>query len=126
MTLDIRKRAERQISQNEASETMDFTANNTIIRELLLEITCLKVQVRDRGNSYQRKVIENEKLRATLKEVAGCETEHGTEKLCDGCLISIADALMTIPDCKTCTHYKAPYTQNQHTRDCTGYVAESV
>ena len=124
--MDIRKRAERQIKQNEASEVMDFTANNTIIRELLLEISCLKVQVKDRGNSYKAKVEENEKLRSTLKEVSGCHTNHGTEKLCDGCLISVADALMAIPDCCTCIHYKEPCTQNKFTPDCTGYVEESA
>lgn len=52
--------------------------------EMLLEISCLKVQVKDRGNSYKAKVEENEKLRATLKEVSGCQTKHNTEKLCDG------------------------------------------
>lgn len=61
--------------------------------EMMLEITCLKIQVRDRGNSYQAKVKENEKLRGALKEVSGCHKNHNTPKLCDGCLISIAKAL---------------------------------
>jgi hypothetical protein len=64
-----------------------------IIEGLLLEIKCLKIQVRDRGNSFQKQVRENEKLRATLKEVSGCHSEHDTPRLCDGCLVSIADAL---------------------------------
>lgn len=63
------------------------------IERLRLDVSCLKVQVKDRGNSYKAKVEENEKLRATLKEVSGCQTKHDTEKLCDGCLISIAAAL---------------------------------
>lgn len=63
------------------------------IERLRLDVTCLKVQVKDRGNSYQNKIRENEKLRATLKEVSGCDSKHDTPKLCDGCLISIADAL---------------------------------
>lgn len=38
-----------------------------IMRELLLEIKCLKVQVEDRGNSYQSKAKENEQLRTKLE-----------------------------------------------------------
>jgi len=34
-----------------------------------------------------------EKLKGALKEVSGCHGNHGTPKLCDGCLISIYDAL---------------------------------
>lgn len=64
-----------------------------LVSDLLLEIRCLSMHVADRGKSYKDKVKDNEKLKATLKEVAGCQTDHGTEKLCDGCLISIASAL---------------------------------
>lgn len=61
--------------------------------EMLLEISCLKVQVMDRGNSYKAKVEENEKLRSTLRDASECQTRHDTPKLCDGCLMAIADAL---------------------------------
>jgi hypothetical protein len=40
------------------------------IEKLRLDVSCLKVQVKDRGNSYKAKVQENEKLRTTLKEVS--------------------------------------------------------
>lgn len=64
-----------------------------IIEGLLSEIRCLKVQVCDRGNSFQKATEKNKQLRATLKEVYGCHEKHGTPKLCEGCLISIGDAL---------------------------------
>ncbi len=35
----------------------------------------------------------NEKLRAVLKEVSGCHEKHDTPMLCEGCLISISEAL---------------------------------
>jgi hypothetical protein len=64
-----------------------------IIEGLLSEIRCLKIQVCDRGNSFQKATEKNKQLRATLKEVSGCHEKHDTPKLCDGCLISIGDAL---------------------------------
>jgi hypothetical protein len=63
------------------------------ISDLQSEIRCLKIQTRDRGNSFQSATEENKRLRATLKEVSGCFENHGGPKLCEGCLISIGDAL---------------------------------
>lgn len=46
----------------------------------------------------------NQKLRATLKEVSGCHEQHDTPKLCEGCLISIGEALAGKwkVECKSC------------------------
>ena len=90
---ELRKRINKWI-EDSGDDTEELQSAAKIMRDSLLEMSCLKVQVNDRGNSYKTKVEENEKLRATLKEVSGCHTNHGTEKLCDGCLISIADALV--------------------------------
>lgn len=89
---DLRKRINKWIADS-GDDTEELQSAAQIMRDSLLEMSCLNVQVKDRGNSYKAKVEENEKLRATLKEVSGCLTKHGSEKLCDGCLISIADAL---------------------------------
>lgn len=64
-----------------------------IIAGLMTEIRCLKAQVCDRGNSYQKATEKIKALRDTLKEVSGCHEEHNTPKLCEGCLISIGNAL---------------------------------
>lgn len=64
-----------------------------IIRGLLAEIIDLKIQVCDRGNSFQKVTEENKQLCATLKEVSGCHKEHDTPKLCAGCLLLISDTL---------------------------------
>lgn len=32
-------------------------------------------------------------FKSVFKEVSGCHTDHGTPKLCDGCLISIASVM---------------------------------
>lgn len=60
------------------------------ISDLQSEIRCLKIQIRDRGNSFQSATEENKRLRA---KVSGCFENHGGPKLCEGCLISIGDAL---------------------------------
>ena len=64
-----------------------------LIAGLLAEVRDLKIQVCDRGNSFQKATEKNKQLRATLKEVSGCHDKHNTPQLCEGCLISIGDAL---------------------------------
>lgn len=78
---------------NGAPEPDEFEEVREIISGLLLEVKCLKIQVCDRGNSYQKAAEKVKALRKTLKEVSGCHTEHNTPKLCEGCLISISDAM---------------------------------
>lgn len=64
-----------------------------IIRGLLAEIRDLKIQVCASGNSFQKAMEKNKQLRATLQDVSGCHEKHNTPKLCQGCLISIYNAL---------------------------------
>lgn len=81
------------LPDNGQPEDYSITSARRIISGLLMEIKDLKIQVCDRGNSFQKAAEKNKQLRDTLKEVSGCHDKHKTPKLCEGCLISIADAL---------------------------------
>lgn len=81
------------LPDNGEPEPEEITEARAIIDGLLCEIRCLKVQVCDRGNSFQKASEKVKALRDTLKEVSGCHELHDTPKLCEGCLISISNTL---------------------------------
>lgn len=57
---------------NGAPEPDEFDDVREIISGLLLEVKCLKIQVCDRGNSYQKAEEERKRLRAAMEDcVAG-------------------------------------------------------
>ena len=88
---NIVKRAKEYIDCMKSSDST--SQHHRLIVDLLQEVKDLKIQVNDRGNSFQKATEKNKQLRATLKEVSGCHDNHNTPKLCEGCLISIGDAL---------------------------------
>lgn len=68
--MNIIKKAKQRIKENLASDIMDFTENNEVIEGLLCEIRCLKVQVCDRGNSFQKSQEKVKSLRSVIKEAS--------------------------------------------------------
>lgn len=72
--MNIVKRAKEWLDEpkpdNGAPEPDEFEEVREIISGLLLEVKCLKIQVCDRGNSYQKAAAKVKSLRETMKEAA--------------------------------------------------------
>ena len=68
--MEITKIAEQQIKQNEASESMDFTANNAIIRGLLVTIEQLEQTNRNAKDIARLQEQNSERLRCAMEKIA--------------------------------------------------------